>query len=345
MSTRAASADLVAVRRAVTSALGAVPAGATVLVGCSGGPDSLALVAAVGWAAPRRRVVAHAVVVDHGLQAGSGPVARWAAGVCDRLGVPARVVEVLVGTTGGPEAAARDARRAALVDAARAVDARAILLGHTREDQAETVLLRLARGSGARSLAAMAGSDGLWGRPFLDLPRAVVRAAAFEALAPLGERPWDDPHNADPRYARVRVRGLLDRLEADLGPGVVAGLARSARLLRADADALDALADVAFADLFTVGDGDGDGGGVCADCAGLLALPAAVRSRTVRLACRAVGGPHGLDEAHVQAVTALVTDWHGQGAVALPGGVEAVRACGRLCLRPRRPRPGEPSGA
>jgi tRNA(Ile)-lysidine synthase len=341
VSARVSSAAVLAVRSAVDDALSDAPTGAAVVVGCSGGPDSLALVGGLGWVAPRRGLQPIAVVVDHGLQPGSGQVATDAAAACERLGVPARIAAVRVGSIGGPEAAARTARREALEQAADEVGAVSILLGHTQEDQAETVLLRLARGSGARSLAAMAPRTGRWVRPLLALPREQVRAAAEELLAPLGVHPWSDPHNADPAYARVRVRGLLDDLVTAIGPGAVRGLARSAELLRADADALDAMADDAYAALVR-NEGDGE----VADCAALAALTAALRTRVIRRMClRAGSAGDVLDADHVRQVDALVVAWRGQGPVALPGAVEASRACGRLCARPSRPRPGVPSGA
>jgi tRNA(Ile)-lysidine synthase len=326
MSARAASAGLVAVRTAVDDALADLPIGATVVVGCSGGPDSLALTGGLGWVARRRGLRALAVVVDHGLQAGSADVAAQAVRLC--------------GSEGGPEAAARSARRAALEASAAEAGAAAILLGHTRDDQAETVLLRLARGSGARSLAAMAARTGRWRRPFLHLPRDLVRDAADELLRPFGERPWSDPHNADASYARVRARVLLADLVDRLGPGVVVGLTRSADLLRDDADALDGLADDAFAEIV-----DAEAG-PSAECAALAALPTALRTRVLRRMCLRAGCPgEDLHHDHVRRVDLLVVDWRGQGAVALPGGVEAARACGRLCLRPSPARPGVPSGA
>ena len=340
MSARAASAGLVAVRAAVDDALADLPTGAAVVVGCSGGPDSLALTGGLGWVARRRGLRALAVVVDHGLQAGSADVAAQAVRLCGLLDVPARTVVVQVGTEGGPEAAARSARRAALEASAAEAGSAAILLGHTRDDQAETVLLRLARGSGARSLAAMAARTGRWRRPFLHLPREVVRDAADELLRPFGERPWSDPHNADASYARVRARVLLADLVDRLGPGVVVGLTRSADLLRDDADALDGLADDAFAEIV-----DAEAGPSAA-CAALAALPTALRTRVLRRMCLRAGCPgEDLHHDHVRRVDLLVVDWRGQGAVALPGGVEAARACGRLCLRPSPARPGVPSGA
>jgi len=337
VSTRAASPDVMATRVAVGSALQDLVPGQRLIVACSGGPDSLALAAAAAWVAERSGLVASAVVVDHGLQSGSAAVAAEAAGTCGALGVPARVVRVQVGTEGGPEAAARTARYAALAAAADEQGAAVVLLGHTLEDQAETVLLRLARGSGARSLAAMSARTDPWRRPFLALPRATVRTAADEVLSAIGRIAWSDPHNDDPAFARVRARALLDRLAADLGPGAVLGLARSADLLRDDADALDAIAADAYAQV--VGpdpeETDAEEVGVTADCTSLAALPAAVRTRVIRSMALACGSPaDALGMEHVRQVDALVTDWRGQGETSLPGGVRARRECGRLCLQP-----------
>jgi tRNA(Ile)-lysidine synthase len=220
----------------------------------------------------------------------------------------------------GPEAAARDARYAVL-EAERDVRDATLLLGHTRDDQAETVLLGLARGSGARSLAGMgARSDGRL-RPLLGLPRTTTLACCAE----LGLQPWSDPHNADPAYARVRVRTrVLPVLESELGPGVAAALARSADLLRADADLLDDLAAEAGAGA------ERDGG---LDCARLGALPAALRTRVLRDWLRAIGA-RDLTADHVAAVDALVTGWHGQGPAHLPG-VRVGRRDGVLRVQPQ----------
>ncbi|WHP19113.1 tRNA lysidine(34) synthetase TilS [Cellulomonas sp. ES6] len=235
-----------ATRSAVAASVADLPDGARVLVACSGGPDSLALAAATAFVATaggRGRLRAGAVVVDHGLQPGSADVASRAAAACRRLGLdPVEVVAVDVTGPGGPEAAARAARTGALESAAGRLGAAAVLLGHTRDDQAEGVLLGLARGSGARSLAGMAPVRGLLRRPLL----AVTRAQTVAACAALGLDPWHDPTNAgaapgDPRRSRVRAH-VMPVLERELGPGVAAALARSAELLREDADALDALA-------------------------------------------------------------------------------------------------------
>ena len=318
-----------AVRSAVREACADLPPGALVLVACSGGPDSLALAAAAGWLARSPRSPgwrAGAVVVDHGLQPGSDAVAQEAAAACADLGLePVEVVAVAVSGPGGPEAAAREARYAAL-DAARArTGADAVLLGHTRDDQAEQVLLGLARGSGARSLAGMPARRGPYRRPLLALPRATTEAAC----AALGLAPWRDPTNADPGQARARVRTrLLPALEAELGPGVTAALARTAEQLREDADALDALAEDLLARALLP-----DGADVALDVAVLAPAPAALRRRALRRAAVRAGSPAGaLSRAHVLALDALVTSWRGQGPVDLPAGVRALRACGRLAL-------------
>ncbi|MFN8168494.1 MAG: tRNA lysidine(34) synthetase TilS [Candidatus Nanopelagicales bacterium] len=316
------------VQRAVRDALADLPDGALVLVACSGGPDSVALAAAAR--AVRREV--GAVVVDHGLQAGSAQVAATAAAWLREAGlVPVDVVGAEVVATGdGPEAAAREARYRALVHAAAAYDAAAVLLGHTRDDQAESVLLGLARGSGTRSLAGMPRVRGLFRRPLLDLPRATVRAAV-----PEGAPVVDDPHNADPRYARSRVRHtVLPVLERELGPGIAEALARTADLARADSDALAELADEVARDVLGL---SGDPAGL--EVAALEPLSTAVRSRVVRLWLLGSGSPAGsLGAEHVGRVTALVTAWKGQGAVALPGGVEVARERGMLRVRPTPPR-------
>jgi tRNA(Ile)-lysidine synthase len=301
--------------------------GPLVLVACSGGPDSLALAAATAFVAPRLGLRAGAVIVDHQLQPGSAQVAATAAHACRELGLdPVEVVAVHVRAPGdaqdGPEAPARAARYLALDDAADRLGAAAVLLGHTLDDQAESVLLGLLRGSGARSLAGMAARRGRYRRPLLELRRTTTAAACAEQAL----HPWPDPHNEDPSYSRVRARRLLADLAADLGPGASAGLARSADLLRADADALDAWTERALADAR-------DPGRPGLDCAALAALPRAVRTRVLhRAALEAGSRPADLSAAHVQALEALVIDWHGQGAVALPGPVEGRRVCGRLHL-------------
>lgn len=304
-----------AVRQAVRESLSDLPAGTPVAVALSGGQDSLALLAATAFLRPGDVL---ALVVDHGWQAGSDRVAREAAARAGLLGATARV---LAAPSPRDEAAARDARYRVLGEAARAAGAPAVLLGHTRDDQAETVLLGLLRGSGARSLAGMAPRRDPYRRPLLDLPRAVTA----DACAAQGLRPHADPANLDLRFRRSRMRHqLLPTLTEVLERDVAANLARTARLLRDDADLLDRLADEAAADL-----AHPEGLPV----SGLERLPAALRRRVLhRLAPR-------LGAVHVQAIEALVVSWHGQGAVALPGGARAVREHGRI--RVMAPDPGE----
>jgi tRNA(Ile)-lysidine synthase len=315
------AAEVAAVRLAVRSALTPVDPGALVLVACSGGADSMALAAALAFEGPRAGLRAGAVTVDHRLQPGS---AERASGLATRLAdlglAPVEVVCVDVGSAGGPEAAARTARYAALDAAADRLGADAVLLGHTLDDQAETVLLGLARGSGARSLAGMPAIRGRYRRPLLGLSRETVRAAAA------GLDVWEDPQNGDPAFARARVRDdLLPALEETLGPGVAEALARTGSLLRADADALDGWAAAAH-DEARAGDGQ-------LAVAALAGLPDAVRSRVLRRAALEAGAPGtDLQAAHVAELDRLVTDWHGQGPLHLPGGVRASRARAMLLL-------------
>jgi tRNA(Ile)-lysidine synthase len=342
-----------AVRVAVRRALAGLPGGSTVLVACSGGADSLALAGALAFEAPRAGLSAGGVTIDHGLQEGSADRADQVVRALAGLGLdPAGSIAVTVGTGGGPENAAREARFAALDQAAARWGATAVLLGHTRDDQAETVLLGLARGSGARSLAGMPpaftrrarSGDVRYVRPLLTLDRATVRQACLA----MGLEPWDDPHNADPGFARVRVRHeALPALENALGPGVAEALARTARMLRDDADALDAYAQQALTQATTPLPGEGapsrgearvggaqeGGGGLRVEV--LEGLPRAVRTRVLRMAAIEAGSPPGtLAAVHVDEVDRLVTDWRGQRHVDLPGGVRAFRRCGKLLFGP-----------
>jgi len=373
------------VRRAVRGALAGAPPGALVLAACSGGADSLALAAALAFTAPRAGLRGGAVTVDHGLQTGSAAHAERVAATLRGLGLdPVDHRTVTVTGPGGPEAAARTARYTALTEAARAHGAWAILLGHTRDDQAETVLLGLARGSGARSLSGMSpatttsghppnpesagcagrgdsesaerdengdpaaeggagdsdplgagragdgdpavggGAEGSVGirylRPLLGLSRETTR----RACAALGLVPWEDPHNDDPAYRRVRVRHrVLPVLESELGPGVAAALARTAGLLRDDADALDAWAEREAARA-----AHPEGG---LDAKILAELPRAVRTRILRRAALAAGAPAtDLTAGHVAAIDELLTSWHGQRGIDLPGALTARRHAGRI---------------
>ncbi len=318
------------VRLAVREQLADVPAGSQILLAVSGGADSMALAAATVFEARTARWSCAAVVVDHQLQKGSGAVAAEVSRRLTELGVGQVIIRAVdVGSAGGPEAAARDARYAAIEDVAAELDAVAVLLGHTRDDQAESVLLGLARGSGARSVSGMASRRGRLRRPFLALDRATTLAAC-EAE---GVAFWNDPHNNDDRYARVRVRQwVLPVLEREVGPGVAAALARTAQLLREDDSALEQWAEEVREGVRRV---DSDGS-TALDTAALAEAPAAVRRRVLRAEALQKGVPGGdLRASHLADLDALVSQWRGQGPVHLPGGVRAVRDCGRLRLGPQ----------
>jgi tRNA(Ile)-lysidine synthase len=284
-------------------------------VAVSGGPDSLALAAAARHVTSRADRGLRGLIVDHRLQPGSARVAATTAETLRALGLDAvDVLEVTVDGPGGTEAAARRARYAALRSAA---PGDLVLLGHTRDDQAETVLLGLGRGSGPRSIAGMRPLDPPWARPFLDLPRATTRAAC----AALGLTPWEDPHNDDARFTRVRLRReVLPLLEDVLRGGVSAALARTAAQLREDADVLDALA----ADLLAEARD-----GMELNVTSLSSVPSGLRRRVLRMWLIEAKVAE-LTDAHLRAVDALIGEWRGQGGVWLPGGLEASRAHGRL---------------
>ncbi len=297
-----------------------------VLVACSGGADSLALAAATVFEAPGAGCRAGAVVVDHGLQPGSAGVAARAAEQLRALRLdPVEVLTVEVTASGeGLEAAARGSRYAVLEAAADRHGAVAVLLGHTLDDQAEQVLLGLTRGAGARSLSGMPAARGRCRRPLLGVSREQCRAS----VRAQGLAWWDDPMNEDPAFTRVRARRALADLERDLGPGVAAALARTASLLRADADHLDALADAAVATL----------GPQPWPVDGLTGIPRAVRTRAWRRLLVAAGAPAGqVGTRHTDACDRLLTAWHGQGPVHAPGGLRVARSAGLVTIDPADP--------
>ena len=304
------------VRRAVRALL--PDDGGLVLVALSGGADSLALAAATAFEAPRAGLRAGAVVVDHGLQDASAEVAARAAAQARELGLdPVLVRRVDVTGDGGPEASARAARYAALDAAAVETGASRILLGHTLDDQAETVLLGLARGSGAASLSGMAAISGRYARPLLGVRRAETRQACLDA----GLAFWDDPHNTDAAYTRVRVRDrVLPVLEAELGPGIAEALARTAEQLREDEAAFDAQIQEFIEEICEPAEA-----GIAVSVGALHVNPAALRQRIIRHVVESEFGV-SLSRAQTLEVARLVTDWRGQGPIDLPGGAKATRA-------------------
>jgi tRNA(Ile)-lysidine synthase len=314
----------VAIRSAVRECLLTCSAGDTVLVAVSGGADSLALAATLVPETKNALINLVGVTIDHQLQNNSGAQAAKVEEQLSELGIKqVEIVKVQVELVDGLEASARRARYAALDEVATKHDAKLIFLGHTLNDQAESVLLGLARGSGARSLSGMARCTGKYCRPLLEISRSETLAACTENNL----TPWIDPHNSDSQFARVRVRtDALPKLEESIGPGITEALARSADLLRDDADALDGWANQVAADLDLAN----------LEIALLAELPKAVRTRLLRSAIYAAGAPIGSITAdHIKTVEAFVTSWHGQGACSLPGGVKVLRISGRLSLLSR----------
>jgi tRNA(Ile)-lysidine synthase len=358
-----------AARAAVTRSLADLPAGTRLLVACSGGPDSLALAVTVAHASAAAGWVPRALVVDHGLREGSAAEARDVVARLGAIGLPAAAVRVRPDGAGGPENRAREARWAALRAEA---DGDLVLTGHTMDDQAETVLLGLARGSGARSLAGMRERDDDVRLPFLRLRRAQTLAVCEElGLEPVldptnaADGPWRAGDGSALRRAAVRDRALPALADA-LGVDPVPALARTAAHHRRDDDELSAQAERLLADAVAAArppggrgpagsigaDGDAPGAGpdvggrdrretddgradVILDAATLAAAPAAIRTRALRSAGALAGWrPGDVKAAHVEGLDALVAAYSGQGRLALPG-IEAWRSCGRLLLGPR----------
>lgn len=311
---------IVSIRAAVRNHLAEFKPGDAIAVAVSGGADSMALARATRLEINDTSLSLHAIIIDHQLQSGSGDVATEVAGRLQKIGIDSVTIKkVRVEITDGVESSARRARYTALSEFAKERSLRAILLGHTRDDQAETVLLGLARGSGARSLAGMRSESEIYRRPLLDITREQTLRACHEE----GIEIWSDPHNEDERFLRVRVRKALALLEGSMGPGLRDSLARSADLLRDDADALDLYASEFFKGI--------DPNEI--EVLDLARLPRAVRTRVLRLAIYAQGAPAGsLTAEHIAPVEALISDWHGQGESSLPGGVKAMRISGRLSL-------------
>jgi len=304
---------LVALRSAVRATLEKFSAGDVILVAVSGGADSLALAEVAKIEGEKLALKVIGVTVDHQLQNGSADQAKK---VVTQISIPCTIEKVEVKITDGLESSARRARYAALEKCARENNAVAVLLGHTKDDQAETVLLGLARGSGARSLSGMSEVSGIYVRPFLE----ISRQQTLKACAELNLKPWNDPHNEDETFLRVKVRkNVLPVMESELGPGIKEALTRSAKLLRDDADALDQIATEFWQSDKSL------------EVEQLAKLSKAVRSRVLRLALFERGITQ-LSAEQVGQVEALISNWKGQGEVSLPSGVKVSRISGRLTL-------------
>ena len=321
LSLMAETTPLYQIRLAVRSELEDIAAGDSVLVAASGGADSSALAAALLLECKTKSIKVIALIIDHGLQKNSADVTHETKRTLTKIGYEnIEIRRVTVEITDGLEASARRARYQALNDVANSHNAVAVFLGHTKDDQAETVLLGLSRGSGSRSLSGMASRVDRYRRPLLSITRAQTEAACEEA----GIKFWQDPHNQSMEFTRVRVREVvLPTMEKEIGPGISDALARSAKLLRDDADALDYLSEEIFSKLEPAS----------LEISKLESQPRAIRTRILRKAIYLAGAPQGsLSAEHIEPVEALITAWKGQGPISLPGGVTVARISGRLSL-------------
>ena len=307
-------------RLALRQALKSLNPGDRVLVAVSGGADSLLLAHCLNLEGESTALHISAVIVDHQLQERSGDIALQTKKKLLEMGIPeVHVITVEIVKKDGLEADARTARYEALTEFAAKERATAIFLGHNQDDLAESVLLGLTQGSGTKSLAGMTKQAGLYFRPFLSLSREEIVEACAEAHIEY----WNDPHNEDERFTRVKIRKqILPLMESQLGPGIKEALARSARIFREDSDALDTLTEEIFATI-------ADPGSIEVEL--LERLPVALRKRVIRRALARLGATR-ISAEHLDWVEALIGQWHGQGAVALPAGVTARRESGRLAL-------------
>ena len=310
-------------QNAVQNLLKDLDPGDLVLVGCSGGADSLALVWTTSVVGKRLELKTGAVIVDHQLIPESNDVAHNAKKQCEELGVEKVIIKkVEVNQTNeGLEAAARIARYEAFENVLHETNTKVILLAHTQDDQAETVLMRLTRGSGAKSLSGMSAISGKYLRPFLHLRKKIVH----DSLDLIGMKAWQDPANFDNQYLRVKVRQeLMPKLIEVLGEGAISSLDKTSQLLRLDNQALDELAQQ-----FVDAQDDVKKNGLRVK--ELENLPEAIRTRVLKICAVASGvhpGPFSFE--HIEAIDALVKNWHGQGNVDLPGFIQATRVDGSL---------------
>ena len=310
-------------QNAVQNLLKEFDAGDYVLVGCSGGADSLALVWTTLVVGKRLELKIGAIIVDHQLILESNDVALNAKKQCEDLGIQEVIIKKVnvEHNHEGLEAAARIARYEAFENVLHETNAQAILLAHTQDDQAETVLMRLTRGSGAKSLSGMAQVSGKYLRPFLHLRKKLVH----DSLDLIGLKAWQDPANTDHQFLRVKVRHeLMPKIVEVLGESAISSLDKTSQLLRLDNQALEELAQQFFKsqkDVKTNG----------LEISELEKLPEAIRTRVLRIFAIASGvhpGPFSFE--HIEAIDALVKNWHGQGNVDLPGFIQATRVDGSL---------------
>ena len=313
------STSLVHCRNAVKPYLQLLEPGDSFIVAVSGGADSLALAYVLLKESEPLALHPIAVTIDHQLQENSAQQAEKVISQLKEMGyVETYNQKIVVNLDSGLEAGARDGRYQALLEIADSTHSPQIYLGHTFNDQAETVLLGLARGSGARSLSGMADINKKYVRPFL----AVTRNQTEQLCREFSIDFWNDPHNSSLEFLRVRVRHeVIPFLEEKLDPGISHALVRTAQQLRDDADALDEMATQ-----FLTSRNPAD-----LDCAELANLPRAIRTRVLRQAALSVGALAPTFD-QMSALEALISAWKGQGELSLAGGVKVERISGRLSL-------------
>lgn len=301
------------------------------LLAVSGGADSLALAAATVFEAKKLKIDLVAAVIDHGLQKNSSDTAREAMQRLVAIGVSEVVIEkVSVEQTGeGLEAAARAARYKALERIRKNSRADWILLGHNLDDQAETVLLGLARGSGLKSISGMPWLDDerKLVRPLLDIPRKTLRQACLDS----GIEFWDDPHNSDSKFARVRVRKLADELEQTLGPGFAQALAKTAKTAAEADELIDELAEKLLKKALS----KTGARQLSYSIEPLGKAKAAVRRKALHLICQQAGAKN-ISRAQVLAIDELITNWHGQKKSSL-SGITVERVNNQLVVKSTKP--------
>lgn len=328
------------ISRAIHPILAGLDARTPIVIALSGGADSLALALCAIDSSRRLGLPVHTITVDHSIRPDSADEAAAVAERARALGAEARVISVDVGRNGGPEAAARDARyaalRAVLADiraSAVSTPAPVVLLGHTMDDQAETVLLRLARGSGARSMRSISpetidGEGVRWMRPLLSLRRSDTRDACeqaglewFEDPSNAADGPWRAADGTPLRRAAVRA-DVLPALARALGTDPVPALARTAALAASDDDALEQWAHAVWADVVrTASPEPGRAGRMVLDVRGLETQPRAIRTRVLRRFALDEGVRAGdLSARHIDALDSLIISWHGQGPIDVPAG-------------------------
>lgn len=278
----------------------------SVLLAVSGGPDSMALAAACAFELPKLGIVFRALIVDHSLQENSSLVALEAKSRLGEMGVQALVSRITVKAKGeGLEAAARSARYRALEQARERAGADFILLGHNLDDQAETVLLGVTRGSGLRSIAGMKLVDGYYVRPFLGISKANLRQACLDA----GIAFWDDPHNLDPSFTRVRIRNLMGTLDSELGPGITHALARTAEVANEADEIITELAQQLISKASAA---------TGLQVSVMVSAQTGIRRKALLLWLQEAGAKTP-SRAQVLAVEGLITNWHGQKPLRLSG--------------------------